>query len=92
MNTLPLPSNSAPPNPLTIVGSLAVGTRDSSQCRVIGLPPDIDKQCNNYKNMDCIVYANVHQGRLRYFEASHVSSDPFGFSGFAVLDDYDSAT
>ncbi|KAF3617621.1 hypothetical protein T459_10882 [Capsicum annuum] len=38
--------------------------RDSSQCRVIGLPPDIDKQCNNYKNMDCIVYANVHQGRL----------------------------
>uniref|UniRef100_A0A0V0IFD0 Putative ovule protein n=1 Tax=Solanum chacoense TaxID=4108 RepID=A0A0V0IFD0_SOLCH len=68
--------------------------RDSNQCRIIGLPSDIDKQCNNYKNNGLYSLCNVHQGRLRYFEVSLAPSDPFGFSGFSlwVLDDYDSAT
>uniref|UniRef100_M0ZS10 DUF1618 domain-containing protein n=2 Tax=Solanum tuberosum TaxID=4113 RepID=M0ZS10_SOLTU len=68
--------------------------RDSNQCRIIGLPSDIDKQCNDYKNNGLYSLCNVHQGRLRYFEVSLAPSDPFGFSGFSlwVLDDYDSAT
>ncbi|XP_060176058.1 uncharacterized protein LOC132606524 [Lycium barbarum] len=68
--------------------------RASSQCGIIGLPPDIDKQCKNYKNNGFHSLFNLHQGRLRYFEVSLAPSDPFGFSGFSlwVLDDYDSAT
>lgn len=68
--------------------------RNSNQCRIIGLPPDIDKQCNNYKNNGLYSLCHVHQDRLRYFEVSLAPSDPSEFLGFAlwVLDDYDAAT
>ncbi|XP_006362952.1 putative F-box/kelch-repeat protein At1g15680 [Solanum tuberosum] len=67
---------------------------DFNQCRVIGLPGDIDEQCIDARNNGRSVLFDVHQGQLRYVEASVVSVYPFGFSGISVwvLDEYDSSS
>ncbi|XP_070038103.1 putative F-box/kelch-repeat protein At4g22430 [Nicotiana tomentosiformis] len=66
---------------------------DLNQCRIIGLPNDIDKQCNDARNNGSPTLCDVHQDHLRYIEVSLVPSYPFGFSGFSVwiLDNYDSS-
>ncbi|XP_060200526.1 putative F-box/kelch-repeat protein At1g15680 [Lycium barbarum] len=65
-----------------------------NQCRVIGLPADIDEQCIDARNNGSPVLLDVHQGRLRYTEVSVKPVYPFGFSGFSVwvLDEYDSSS
>lgn len=67
---------------------------DFNQCRVIGLPADIDEQCIDARNNGRPVLFDVHQGRLRYMELSVKSVYPFGFSGVSVwvLDEYDSSS
>ncbi|CAN4087385.1 unnamed protein product [Withania somnifera] len=65
-----------------------------NQCRVIGLPGDIDDQCIDARNNGSPVLLDVHQGRLRYTEVSVKSVYPFGFSSISVwvLDNYDSSS
>lgn len=67
---------------------------DFNQCRVIGLPGDIDEQCIDARNNGRPVLFDVHKGQLRYMEVSVVSVYPFGFSGISVwvLDEYDSSS
>lgn len=67
---------------------------DFNQCRVIGLPADIDEQCIDGRNNGRPILFDVHQGRLRYTEVSVVPVYPFGFSGISVwvLDEYDSSS
>ncbi|KAL3537356.1 hypothetical protein ACH5RR_000722 [Cinchona calisaya] len=63
--------------------------KNPHKCRIIRLPPDINKQLNNSKYNGIHSLCDVSQGHLKYFEVSG-NFEQQAFLGFSiwVLDDY----